>query len=109
MIVSQKICYKKAINIKQIYQIDNWARTLTKLKYKIFRSKFLAKIIPLYILTNLNAKIVNIFKCKGNNRIPTETIKVYGDCDRQSFSEADINKIQIIYMLPNFLRMLKYL
>ena len=58
-------------------------------------SKILAKIIFLiFFLTNLNAEIVNTLSVKGNNRIPTETIKVYGDIViGKSFSEADINKI----------------
>ncbi|MDC0447571.1 outer membrane protein assembly factor BamA, partial [Pelagibacteraceae bacterium] len=43
---------------------------------------------------NLKAEVVNKFNIQGNERISSETIKIYGDLkENKNYSESDLNKI----------------
>ena len=51
-------------------------------------------LISLFLLSNLNAEIVNKITVEGNSRISEETIKVYGDIEiNKNYSEIDLNKV----------------
>ena len=48
----------------------------------------------LLITSNLKAEVVNKFNIQGNERISSETIKIYGDLkENKNYSESDLNKI----------------
>ena len=48
----------------------------------------------LLITSNLKAEVVNKFNIQGNERISSETIKIYGDLkENKDYSESDLNKI----------------
>ena len=57
--------------------------------------KFLIIILlSFYSLTNLKAEMVNSIKIVGNNKISTETIKIYGNIQLdKNYSEIDLNRI----------------
>ena len=49
-------------------------------------------ITIVFISTNSNAEVVTKINIKGNNRISSETIKIYGDLKlNQDYSESDLN------------------
>tara|TARA_A100001015_G_C15005784_1_gene720581 strand:+ start:113 stop:2341 length:2229 start_codon:yes stop_codon:yes gene_type:complete len=51
-------------------------------------------ILCLYSLSNLKAEIINSIKIQGNNKISTETIKIYGDIQQgEDYNETDLNRI----------------
>ena len=65
-------------------------------------------IILFYIISfsSLNAEVVKKISIEGNNRISEETIKVYGEIEiNKNYSEIDLNKITIIFIQRNFLKM----
>ena len=48
----------------------------------------------LLITSNLKAEVVNKFNIQGNERISSETIKIYGDLkENKNYLESDLNKI----------------
>ena len=65
-------------------------------KIELIMFRFLITlIISFFLHSNLFAEIVKKFNVKGNNRISSETIKVYGQIKplNSDFSASDINNI----------------
>ena len=53
---------------------------------------FITLIISFFLYSNLFAEIVKKFNVKGNNRISSETIKVYGGIEiNKNYNEVDLN------------------
>ncbi len=53
---------------------------------------FITLIISFFLYSNLFAEIVKNFNVKGNNRISSETIKVYGGIEiNKNYNEVDLN------------------
>ena len=53
---------------------------------------FITLIISFFLYSNLLAEIVKKFNVKGNNRISSETIKVYGGIEiNKNYNEVDLN------------------
>ena len=49
-------------------------------------------ITSTFISTNSNSEVVTKINIKGNDRISSETIKIYGDLKlNQDYSESDLN------------------
>ena len=54
----KKYAVKMPTNIKQIYQIDNWARSLTMEKLKIMNKIFITSILLVFLFTNSFAEVI---------------------------------------------------
>ena len=55
---------------------------------------FLALVIFLFLLNKLFAEVVNSININGNNRISSETIKIYGNIEiNKNYNEVDLNNI----------------
>ena len=53
---------------------------------------FITLVISFFLYSNLFAEIVKKFNVKGNNRISSETIKVYGGIEiNKNYNEVDLN------------------
>ncbi len=51
-------------------------------------------LLPITLTLNANAEIAKKFNIKGNNRISSETIKIYGDLvPNKNYSESDLNDV----------------
>ena len=55
---------------------------------------FLSLVIFLFLSNKLFAEVVNRININGNNRISSETIKIYGNIEiNKNYNEVDLNNI----------------
>ena len=72
----KKYAIKKPKTLKEIFEIDSWAKATIKKNYE-YINKFTLKFILIFILSfKLNAAVISEIIIKGNNRVSNETIKV---------------------------------